>query len=392
MIKPILPVVHRLILTGMQILQNDQFLIDHAVIVERGLIKGIVPANMISNHLPANCYEFPRDAYLVPGFIDLHMHGLHGFDVMDARESSLQGISQALAKEGVTGFLATTMTCENQEMEATLTAIAKSTDRLAGARLLGVHLEGPFISNEKKGAQRPSGLLPDINLFKYWQALSGQKIKIVTLAPELLGAIDFIKYLHHMDVIVSIGHTNADYEQTLLAIANGATHATHLFNAMSGIHQRQPDAAGALLLSDNIKAELIVDGIHLHPAMVQLAYRIKQKDRLFLITDSMRAKCMQAGQYELGGQMVEVNRGVAALPGGVLAGSLLRLPEAVKNMVKFTGCALPDAITMATLNPASALKMDRQKGTIAIGKDADLVVLDHDFNVMMTIREGIPIF
>ena len=348
---------------------------------------------MIKHHLPARHHHFPADYYLIPGLIDLHVHGANGKDVMDGTEEAMQAISVALAQEGVTGFLATTMTADVERIEAALQVIPKVIEKPEGAAILGVHLEGPFISKEKMGAQHGDHVRsPDVSLFQKWQSLSGDSIKLVTLAPELPHADEFIKALRGMNVIASIGHTNATYGETVEAIAAGCTQATHLFNAMSGLHQRHPGAVGALLLADDVYAEIITDGMHLHPAIVEIAWQMKGKDKLFLVTDAMRGKCLGDGDFDLGGQHVHVKHGRAALPDGTLAGSTLRMPDAIKNMMKFSHCTLIDAIHLATVNPVHVLGLSGTKGDISVGKDADLVVCDHEFVVKETMRCGKVIF
>ncbi|TAK74538.1 MAG: N-acetylglucosamine-6-phosphate deacetylase [Gammaproteobacteria bacterium] len=386
--------VKRCIISGAPIMSERKWVKDHAIVMEEGIIKALIPADMAKHHLPAKHYEFPADHCVIPGFIDLHVHGTHGYDVMDGTEEALLAMSQALAAEGITGFLATTMTSDDERLEHALQTIAKTTiHQEKGAAVLGAHLEGPFIAPSKLGAHASDEVrLPDSELIKHWQAVANGHIKIVTLAPELPHALSLIKQLNNMDIIASIGHTNATYEETCTAIAAGCTQATHLFNAMRGIHQREPGAVSALLLSDKIAAEIIVDGLHLHPAIIDLALRVKGRERILLVTDAMRAKCLGNGRYELGGQLVNVDAGKATLEDGTLAGSTLRMPQAVKNMADFTKCSLIDAISMASSNAAKVLKMDTRKGDIAIGKDADVVVLSPDFDVLLTLRAGKEIY
>ncbi len=383
----------RFIFSGMQILVGNEWVYEHAIVVENQAIRAIIPENMIKHHLPAHHREFSRNYYLIPGFIDLHVHGAQGKDVMDGDQEALLTIARALAKEGVTGFLATTMTADNPHLEKVLATVAQCLPEKTGAAILGVHLEGPFLAKQKMGAQREDFLqLPDIALFKQWQTLAQGSIKLVTLAPELTGALDFIRALRAQDIIVSIGHTNATYAETMAAIKAGCSHATHLFNAMRGIHQREPGATGALLLSNEVTAELIVDGFHLHPAIADMVLRLKGWERLMLITDAMRAKCLRDGQYDLGGQTVNVFAGRATLSDGTLAGSTLRMPAAIKNMQQFTDCSLIDAIHMATRNPAHLLDVYGRKGSIEMGKDADLVILNEQLDVCLTMREGSIVF
>lgn len=333
--------------------------------------------------------EFPSSYHLVPGFIDLHVHGANNQDVMDATPEALAVISKTLAEEGTTAYLATTMTADSSEIEKTLINVRHSMQNSSkGAALLGVHLEGPFISPKKAGAQLAEKILPpSIELFAHWQTLSGNNIKLVTLAPELPGSHEMIRYLKQHNVIASIGHSDATYDETMAAIKEGCHYVTHLFNAMRGIHQREPGVVTAALL-ENVLTELIVDGVHLHPAIVQLILKLKTKDKMILVTDAMRAKCLTDGQYDLGGQSVTVKKGEARLADGTLAGSTLKMPNAIHNMLRFTQCTLEDAITMASENPARLLRIYDKKGSIAVGKDADFVVLDEDLNVVMTVCRG----
>lgn len=379
----------RMIIFGLQILFEWKWQAKHALVIEENAIKDIIPQEEIQHYLPAKQLEFPQDHYLIPGLIDLHIHGAGGKDVMDASQEALITMSKTLAREGVTGFLATTMTAENTHIEAALATVQDVMPHCDGAQILGVHLEGPFIAKTKMGAQIGDLVLPpDVALMAHWRQTFPNMIKLVTLAPELSGATQLIQYLRQNGIIASIGHSDATYVETQAGIAAGCTHATHLFNAMRGVHQREPGAVGALLLSDQVMAELIVDGLHLHPAIVELAFKLKGKDRLLLVTDAIRAKCFGDGCFELGGQHVDVKAGKAMLMDGTLAGSTLRMPQAIKNMMHFTGCSLADAICMASYNPAKVLGLDAQKGSIAVGKDADLVVLNPALEVVMTLCEG----
>jgi len=382
-----------MILSGMQILIGDEWIEHHALLIQEGEIRAILPEEMITHHLPAKQYQFPNDHYLIPGLIDLHVHGAEGHDVMDGTENALYAMGRALAREGVTGYLATTMTANNKRIDSVLQTITSAMSNAQGASILGVHLEGPFISRDKLGAQYGEEIeLPNPNLLQQWQELANGAIKLVTLAPELPEALALIKKLDNMGIIISIGHTNATYAQTCNAIANGCTHATHLFNAMSGLHQREPGAVGALLLSDKVNVELIVDGVHLHPAIVELVLRVKGKDKLLLVTDAMRAKCLHNGEYELGGQTVTLHHNRVTLKDGTLAGSILRMPEAIQNIMRFTHCSLAEAVSMASSNPARVLGLSHRKGSIANGKDADVVVMNASLDVLLTVRNGVEIY
>lgn len=379
----------RTIFSGMSIYLDKKWMDNHALIIEDGVFKALITAEMVKHHLPARHYTFDATHRMLPGLIDLHVHGADNADVMDGSVEALQKISVALAREGCTGFLATTMTAKKSVLNDVLPVIAEASEKVTGAAILGVHLEGPFISKEKAGAQsRRDAILPNEALFSKWQGLSGGRIRVVTLAPELEGAISFIKMLHKNNVIASLGHTEATSEEVQLAIDAGATQATHLFNAMRGMHQRNPGAAAALLLADGVTAELIADGIHLHPAMMDIAYRIKGRDHIVLVSDAIRAKCMGDGEYELGGQMVTVKDGRATLADGALAGSTLTLPQAIKRMAETTRANLEDAVHMATYVPARILQCEMRKGSIEVGKDADFTILNANFDVVYTMREG----
>lgn len=381
-----------IILSGLTIALENKLINQHALVITDNRIAAIIPEPMIEHHLPAQHYRFPNNYTLSPGLIDLHIHGANGFDVMDGTKKALSAIALALAEEGVTGFLATTMSAEKDQITDVMKTIAEY-DNEKGAKILGIHLEGPFLAPHKAGAQLERVLLPpDINLFHHWQHTANNQIKLVTLAPELEEALTFIRSLKQQGVIASIGHTNATYEETEAAISAGCTHATHLFNAMSGLHQREPGASLAVLLANEVSAEIIADGIHVHPAMIHLVSKLKSNHQLILVTDAMRAKCLGNGKYDLGGQTVIVEGQRASLEDGTLAGSVLRLPEAIQNMKHITDCSVIDAINMASLNPAHLLGLEQHKGSISVGKDADLVVFDENWTPTLTFREGQMIF
>lgn len=370
-----------LIISGLNVYTSKSVLQNASVGIQDGMITDIGLSR------PGH-HNFPSNYHLIPGLIDLHVHGINGHDVMDATPDALTNISQALAKEGTTSFLATTMTASEQDIEKTLLAVRDYKGMQDGATLLGVHLEGPFISPKKAGAQSEVHiLLPNIEKIHHWQKLSENAIKLVTLAPELPASQEFIGYLKKNNIVASIGHSDASYAETIAAMHQGCDYVTHLFNAMRGIHQREPGVVTAALLED-VWTELIVDGVHLHPAIVKLILKMKGMEKMVLVTDAMRATCLHNGVYDLGGQQVIVKENTATLSDGTLAGSVLRMPQAIKNMLQFTGCDLLDAVKMASENPAKVLGIFDKKGSIAIGKDADLVVVDEHFNVVMTICGG----
>lgn len=340
----------------------------------------------------AHILDFPKGMNLIPGFIDIHIHGANNADAMDASQQALEIMAETLPKEGTTSFLATTMTQEEESIENALTTIAQyveTADQSGKAEIIGIHLEGPFISEKRVGAQPVQSVQkPNVELFKKWQALSNNQIKLVTMAPEEDENFELVRYLKAENIVPSIGHSDAVYEQVVSSIQAGVNHVTHLFNGMRGLHHRDPGVAGAALLHSELMAEMIVDGIHIHPEIVKLAFLQKGVDHIILITDSMRAKWLEDGISSLGGQTVIVRDGKALLENGALAGSTLKMNDAINNMMNFTGCSLQDVVKMASYNPAKQIGVLDKKGSIAKGKDADLVVLDENNQVALTICKG----
>lgn len=360
--------------------------------IEEGKIKEVGSIKHLTNQQQYEEVKLPSHFKVIPGLIDVHIHGVNGADTMDATTQALQTMATALPGEGTTSFLATTITQVNEAIEQ---AIINASDYIehhqssGKAEILGIHLEGPFVNPNKAGAQPVEHIIdPNLETFKKWQELSKNTIKLVTLAPERPGGLEFIKYLNKNGIIASIGHSDATYEEVTKAITAGATQVTHLFNQMAGLHHREPGVVGAALLRDELKAEIIADGVHVRPEIVKLAYNQKDSEGLILITDAMRAKCLKNGIYDLGGQDVTVKDGKAVLSDGTLAGSILKMGHAVKNMLAYTDCPLESAIEMASVNPAKQLNVFDRKGSIAAGKDADLVILDENHDIVMTFCKG----
>ncbi len=328
------------------------------------------------------------DISLIPGMIDIHIHGVDGADTMDATPEAIYTMAKALPKEGTTSFLATTITQSYENIEKALKNVAEYIDKPKKpgvAEVVGLHLEGPFISKKRAGAQPLEYIIaPNLELFRKWQKLSNGMIKVVTLAPEEENGSDFIHYLRQTGVVASIGHSDATYEEVDSAIEAGASHVTHLFNGMTGLHHREPGVVGAALVRDELKVEMIVDGIHIRPEVVKHTYKSKKSDSIILITDSMRAKCLKAGIYDLGGQKVNVSNDRATLQDGTLAGSVLKMGNALQNFQKFTGCSLEELVKITSSNPSMSLNIFDRKGSVKEGKDADFVLLDHNLEVMMT--------
>lgn len=334
---------------------------------------------------------FETDGIVVPGFIDEHIHGAGGADAMDGTVESLQTISEFLAREGTTGFLATTMTQSPENITNALKAVKKVREKgeYKGAEVLGVHLEGPFISPKHVGAQPLEYVAtPDAELFDKYNEASGNSIKIVTLAPEVEGGLGLVKHLSNIGVVASVGHTGGKYADVVNAVAAGATNVTHTYNAQTGLHHREAGVVGAAMLLDELNCEMICDTIHVSVPAIKLVIKNKPHDKYTLITDAMRAKGMPDGKSELGGQEVFVNNGEARLADGTLAGSVLKMNVAVKNLVEKAGVPFTDAIDFATYNPAKNIGVLNERGTIEVGKRADLTVLNSDFEVLCTLVNG----
>lgn len=328
--------------------------------------------------------------FIAPGLIDIHIHGSGGADTMDGTAAALDTISKTIAKCGVTSFLPTTMTMSTELIYDTLHSIRKamfSTPK--GAKILGAHMEGPFINIKYKGAQNEKYIQkPNFKVIEPFKDI----IKLITVAPEMDKNLQFIKEVKlRSDIIISIGHSNATFEEAVDAINNGITHITHTFNAMTPLTHRSPGVVGAAFSTD-VSAEIIADKIHVHPKIFQLFLNNKGKDKVVLITDSMRAGCMNEGRYDLGGQLVLVKDGSARLEDETLAGSVLTLNKAIKNFYENTTLELHAAFSLASYNPACVLNLHHKKGSIKIGKDADLIIIDKNFDVHKTIVEGQLVF
>ena len=319
-----------------------------------------------------SCDVDAQGKYLVPGFIDLHTHGAMNEDFSDGNPQGLAKMACYYAKNGVTSFLATTMTLKEETLLPAMETIRDYIRPHNGAKCAGIHLEGPFLSYAKRGAQAAENLhAPDVAMFRRLNAASGNQVRLVTVAPEEPGAMDFIREVSQT-CTVSLGHTTADYDTAVAAFEAGATHATHLFNGMPGFAHRAPGVVGAAF-DKNATAELICDGLHIHPAVIRGAKQLFGKN-LVVISDSLRCAGMPDGEYELGGQPIEMKNGKATLKDSdTLAGSSSNLLEEVKNLVSF-GILLEDAVYAVTAAPAKAARL-YDIGAIAIGKKADFLLL-----------------
>ena len=375
----------QIILLGGTILSPDQTFADHHLIVDGEKIIDVAPR---SSALPSTSEIIDvNDMFIVPGFIDVHVHGAVGFDTMDATAEAILAMGDYFARHGVTAFLPTTVAASAKDIQAAIRTVANTHLSSTGARHMGIHLEGPFVNDEFRGAQPRQHLrAADPNEYHPW--LESNQVRLITVAPEVEGVPDLISAGKEAGVEFALGHTNATYEQALAAAELGLRQATHTFNGMPGLNHRSPGALGAVLSDDRIWAQIIVDGVHVHPAMVKLLIKAKGIDRTIIITDAIRASGMADGDYALGDQMVHVKDGIARTDIGGLAGSTLTMDQALRNVMEFADLSLAQALPMVTRVPAASIGIESIKGSIAPGFDADIVVLDQSYQVRMTIVAG----
>jgi N-acetylglucosamine-6-phosphate deacetylase len=376
------------------VLFDGSRLIDHPMVtIEDGRIHAIEQRD--SGELPAGAavLDFPG-AILAPSFFDVHFHGAAGHDVMEATPAALGKISTFLASHGTGGFLATTVTAPVDTTLKAVSGLAKLVEQPAAegqARLIGIHLEGPFLSHAKRGVQPAEHLLaPDIPTFdRLFEAGEGH-VRLMTLAPELPGATELAVHATSCGVRVSVGHSNATAAETRSAIAAGAVSATHTFNAMRPLDHREPGILGTVLTTDTLFAEMICDGIHSAREMVRLWWHAKGPDRAILITDAMSAAGMPDGTYQLGGFAVQVENGHATA-NGVLAGSVLTLDRALANFIEFTGATVEQALHLLTANPARMTGLCEHAGSVEVGQKANLVAVDTFGRLCWSIVGGQPV-
>lgn len=327
--------------------------------------------------------------YLSPGFIDIHNHGNSGYDVMDSTVEALDKMGEFHLSNGVTSYLGTIITSSYNDMMKAMENIVDYKNKPGIANILGIHLEGPFFDIGKKGAQPEEFIrLPDLAGIENMLNISKGKMKMVSLAPELKGALEIIQKLKNNNVAVAMAHTNATFESAKRGVDYGVTLATHLYNGMRSFSHREPGVIGASLTDDRVYCELIYDRIHLHDAAVKVALKMKGYDKIILVSDAMMAAGLDDGEYLLGNQKVTVVDGAARLASGNLAGSTLNLRQAVYNMVTNLDVPIHEIVKMASLNPARSLKIDNELGSIEIGKIADLVIFDENIKIKNTIIGG----
>lgn len=328
---------------------------------------------------------------ILPGLIDIHVNGGGGSLSVDGTTEAIINIAKAHAKHGTTGMVTTTITVTDQVLKDTVRAIAQVAENpIKGARILGTHLEGPFLNPEKRGAHNKDYLRsPSISFFDELYDLARGTLKILSLAPELKGAIDLVKHARRRGVLVGLAHSSATYEETLEAIHGGLSLCTHIFNAMPPLHHRKPGPIGAFLAANNNTfIELISDGIHVHPSVMDIVIKAKGSDAIALVTDAVTPAGTDIKEFSILGVNLEV-RGVACyLPNGGLAGSALTMNKAVKIVSSKTSATFEEALKMASLNPAKFLGIDEYKGSLDVGKDADILISDDALDILATIVEG----
>jgi N-acetylglucosamine-6-phosphate deacetylase len=364
--------------------QTTSILIENGIIAQVGQIES---GTACDDTLDA------RGHIIAPGFIDVHIQGAGGADVLDATPEALEAISHTCARFGTTGFLATTIFKPNQANQH-LSLAAKYVGRdLGGANLLGIHLEGPFISHEKKGMILPECICPPSKqVFDEIQDITDGNLRMMTIAPELPNSLEMIRLLVESNIVASFGHSKATYEQTLKGFDAGISHVTHLFNTMPSIHHRSPGPLIAIFHAEHVTAQVITDGVHIHPAVLKFTYEKLGPDRTMPITDGMQAIGLGDGTFIYNGIEYESKAGAARYKDGTLIGTALGLSQMLERFIKFTGCPLNTAIRMVTQNPARLLGIEDKKGSIKVGKDADLILLDDNLSVHTTIIAGKIVF
>jgi N-acetylglucosamine-6-phosphate deacetylase len=381
--------IHGKVLTPYGLIDNGVIAISGATICYAGDIQSLPDAH--TEWIPV---AKEPGGLLIPGFVDVHVHGGAGHDFMDSSRETLDHITQFHSSQGTTTMLATTMTAPKDDIENVLREVNAYRSEGAGmpyAQLAGVHLEGPFISPNWPGAQNAQHIvLPNVSWLEDWEKQYPGLIRQVTLAPEREGALEVISWLRDKGITAALGHTDATYEQVMSAVEAGLTQAVHTFNAMTPLHHRKPGVAGAVMSDSRIAAEIIADGVHVHPAVISILARLKSSANLILITDAMSAAGLGDGEYTLGDQPVIVSEGIATLKSneGALAGSTLTMIRGFRYLISEVGLSLQEASQVASLNPAISLGLDQQIGTLESGKQADILLLDSSYNLRCVWVKG----
>ncbi|MCP1124652.1 N-acetylglucosamine-6-phosphate deacetylase [Bacillus sp. 3103sda1] len=369
----------------------DQFFLEEKVIGPGFLEIKDGKFGVFSENRPDEAAEIIDYAgcWIAPGLVDTHIHGFRNHDIMDNDFQGLNEISEGLLSCGVTSFLPTTLTSSTEALNQVAEMIGANYTKVRGAKIKGIFLEGPFFTEKHKGAQNTKYFCdPSIEKLKVWQRLSNDSIKKIAIAPERKGAAEFIEYAVGEEIAVALAHSDATYEEAKQAVDRGASIFVHTFNGMSPLHHREPGMAGAAMNLKDVFAEIICDGHHVHPAAANILMNARGRDQTVLVTDCMMAGGMPEGTYQLGEFAVEVKAGAARIEGGSLAGSVLQLKDAVKNVVDW-GIATPEeAIYMASTAPAKSIGMDGECGKIAKGYAADFIVLNPELELMATYLDG----
>jgi N-acetylglucosamine-6-phosphate deacetylase len=384
------------VLLARQLLAPLERIENPALLIEDGIITAVGPRASVTVPLKGRVVDF-GDAILAPGLIDIHIHGGGGHDVMEGSDDSLAAIERMMARHGVTSYCPTTVTAPLDKTLRSLEVLGKAVVRAASdghsdsprARPVGIHLEGPFLSQARRGVHPPLYLQPpSMEMFNQMWDAAGGNIRVLTIAPELEGALELIRDASRRGVCVSIGHSNATLAQAQAGIQAGARHATHSFNAMRRLTHRDPGLLGAILTDHAITADIIVDGLHVEPVVVDLFIRAKGLDGAVLITDSISATGMPDGTYHVGSFEVHV-QGSRCESFGKLAGSVLTLDRAIQNVMEFAQHSFQDGLRMATVNPARVVGVAHRKGVLQAGADADIGVFSPHGDVMQTIVGGV---
>lgn len=372
------------LLSGISVMENC------AVLVHDGLIEDVFNEKRFAQKKFDSSVKLidVNGAYIAPGFIDTHIHGFGGFGTDDSSTESVLEMSKALAQYGVTAFNPTLYPSEPDAMVKTIKAVVAAMGHEEGARIMGLHLEGPFLSPLKLGVQRPETLSAvDLHLMeRLWQAAEGHIVNM-TVAPELKGMRDLALFCLKKNIVLQAGHTDAKYENMVEGMQAGILHSTHLFNAMSRLNHRNPNAAGAVLIHPEMSCEIIADGVHVHPDLIKLLARDKPIDKIVLITDALKPTEQKTGPFFANGEEVEFVDGCFHRKAdGVIAGSALTMIRGVKNLVSF-GFPVENAVRLATTNPAQVMQY-RKKGALIPGFDADITVFDKNYEILLTLVGG----
>jgi len=376
----------RTILSGGKIVTPTQVLENHTLILEGGIISAIIPNEQLKSKKKDQSIN-TRGKWITPGLIDIHVHGSNFADAMDIEPEPYQILNKYFASRGVTSYLLTLGSASNSDISTVIERFQGFSPSEDSAIPLGIHLEGPYLCQERKGAQ-PAICLRDPEPAIYQNWFESGVIRLMTIAPELEGALDLIMVGVKQGIEFAVGHSVASYDVMMEAIEKGLRHATHTFNGMNPLHHRQPGVVGAVLSDDRVFAQVITDGVHVHPAVVKTMVQAKGINQTILITDAIRATGLGNGQYDLLGQTVTVKDSVARVASGSLAGSVLTMDKAVKNAMDFCGIPFADAIHMASLTPAKSLNLQTERGALESGLRADVTVFNLDYSVETTIVGG----